>query len=273
MARDTVREIEAYDLTHSNGGVVLRANIAWAHLTQGDVAAAREWVGPVTRSDPDFNTALVHFLLGAIELREGQVQSAVDRCQAAAAQIRLHDQNWTDGVLCHAEVELWAGRPDSALGLLDEALQVMLPTQALTTAALVRLHARAQGERLEAVGAAASERRRLAEQLHAMVAEARSDPFGMAACDVSVPASARSWQAELSAIAGAASVDDWVSAAVEWDHIIRPHDAAYCRWKAGQVALREGRGTIAARLLTRAATDARTHAPLRRAIAATARGR
>lgn len=271
MARDTMREIEAYNLTHSNGGVVLRANISWAYLSQGDVATAGEWVRPVTRSDPDFNTALVHFLLGAIELREGHVQPAVDRCHAAAAQIRMHDQNWVDGVLWHADVDLWAGRFDSALGLLVEALEVTLPTQALMTAALVRLHARAQADRLDAAGAAASERRRLIEQLHAMVAGAGSNPFGMAACDVSVPASAKSWRAELSRIAGTASVDGWVSAAAEWDHILRPHDAAYCRWRAGQVALREGRGTIAARLLKRAATDASTHVPLRRAIAATMR--
>lgn len=272
MARDTMREMEAYNLTHSHNGVVLRANISWAYLSQGDVAAAREWLRPVTRSDPDFTTTWVHFLLGAIELREGHVQPAADRCRAAAAQIRIHDQNWVDDVLWHAEVELWAGRPDLALGLLDEALEVTLPTQALTTAALARLQARAHADRLEAAGAAASERRRLVEQLHAIVAGARSDPFGMAACDVSVPASARSWRAELSRIAGTPSVDGWVSAATEWDHIIRPHDAAYCRWKAGQVALREGQGTIAARLLKRAATDASTHVPLRRAIAATTRG-
>lgn len=272
MARDTMREIETHDLTHSNGGVVLRANIAWAYLSQGDVATAGAWVRPVTRSDPDFNTAVVHFLLGAIELREGRVQRALDRCQAAAAaQIRSYDQNWVDCVPWRAEVELWAGRFDSALALLDKALEVTLPTQALT-APLVRLHARAHAGRLEAAGAAASERRRLVEQLHAMVAGARTDPFGTAACDVSVPASFKTWRAEVSRIEGADPLDGWVSAATEWDRILHPHDAAYCRWRAAQVALREGQGTIAARLLKRAATDARAHVPLLRAIAATTGG-
>ena len=269
MACDTLREIEAYNLTHSNGGVVMRANIAWAHLVQGDVAAAGEWVRPVTRSDPDPNTALAHYLLGAIELREGHVQAAADRCLAAAAQLLSHDQNWVDSIPWHAEVELWAGRFDSALGLLDEALEVTLPTQAVMTAALVRLHVRAHAARLDAAGAAEAERRRLVEQLRALVARARADPFDVAACDVSVPASSKTWRAELSRIEGADTMEGWVSAAVEWDRILRPHDASYCRWRAAQVALREGRGTIAARLLKRAATGARTHDPLRRAIEAT----
>ena len=166
----------------------------------------------------------------------------------------------------HAEVELWAGRFEPALQVLDQALEVTLPTQALMTAALVRLHARAHADRLEAAHAPASERLLLVEQLQAMVAGARADPFGVADCDVSVPASCKSWRAELSRIEGAETVDGWVSAAAEWDRIRRPHDSAYCRWRAAQVALQQGQGTIAARLLKRAATDAVTHVPLHEAI-------
>jgi hypothetical protein len=60
-------------------------------------------------------------------------------------------------------------------------------------------------------------------------------------------------------------------AATAWGHLGRPHAAAYCRWRAAQVALREGRGVVAARLLRRAASDAREHVPLSRAIAETSR--
>ena len=272
-ARDTLRAIETYGLTHSNGGVMLRGNIAWAYLSQGDVAAAREWIGPVTRSDPnDPDTASVHLLLGGIELREGHVQSAVDRCRAAAALIRSHGYNWADTVPWHAEAELWAGLYGPALDLLDEALRVTLPADTFMTAVLVAMHARAHADRLDSEGATASQRRLLVAHLRANVTKASVDPFAGATRDASVPASERSWRAELSRIEETAAVDAWVSAAAEWDRIIRPHDAAYCRWRGAQVALRQGQGTIAARLLKRAATDARTHVPLRRAIDATASG-
>lgn len=61
----------------------------------------------------------------------------------------------------------------------------------------------------------------------------------------------------------------WTRAAAAWDGLARPHDAAYCRWRAAQVALREGEGTLAGRLLARAAAEAREHVPLSRAITAT----
>ena len=69
---------------------------------------------------------------------------------------------------------------------------------------------------------------------------------------------------------GEQSLERWTSAASAWDRLTRPHDAAYCRGRAAQVALREGQGTAAARLLRRAATDARAHLPLSEAIARTA---
>ena len=71
---------------------------------------------------------------------------------------------------------------------------------------------------------------------------------------------------------GSATVAGWSSAATEWDALGWRHDAAYCRWRAAQVALAVGQGTVAGRLLRRAAADARQHAPLSAAIAATLRG-
>jgi hypothetical protein len=76
--------------------------------------------------------------------------------------------------------------------------------------------------------------------------------------------------AELARGAGTETVDQWVEAAAAWARLARPHDAAYGRWRAAQVALRAGRGTLAARLLTRAASEAREHVPLSAAVATTA---
>ena len=207
----------------SNGSVLLRGNVAWAYLCPRRCAHSAEVVGSgdVLRI-PDPNTALVHYLLGAIELREGDVKHAVDRCRDASAQIRAHGQSWIDGVPWLAEVELWAGRVEPALQVLEEALEVTLPTQALMTAALVCWCARAHADRLDAARAPASERRRLVGQLRAAVASARTDPFGVADCDVSVPAYWKSWRAELARIDGTESVADWASAAAEWDRITPP---------------------------------------------------
>jgi len=62
----------------------------------------------------------------------------------------------------------------------------------------------------------------------------------------------------------------WAETARRWDRLGRLPDAAYCRWRGAQVALTAGQGTIALRLLRRAAREAREHVPLSLAIAETA---
>jgi hypothetical protein len=62
----------------------------------------------------------------------------------------------------------------------------------------------------------------------------------------------------------------WAETARRWDRLGRMHDAAYCRWRGAQVALTAGQGTIALRLLRRAAREAGEHVPLSTAIAETA---
>jgi hypothetical protein len=91
--------------------------------------------------------------------------------------------------------------------------------------------------------------------------------------DLGVAAHDRSIIAELARLDRADRADQWISAATSWDRLGRPHDAAYCRWRAAQAGLRLGEGTVATRLLKRAATDARQHVPLCEAVARTARGR
>ena len=51
-------------------------------------------------------------------------------------------------------------------------------------------------------------------------------------------------------------------AAEQWDLVGRPHEAAYSRWRAGELALHEGRDTLARGLLRRAHAQARGHVPL-----------
>ena len=122
------------NLTLSYAGVLLRVNVCSAYLRPGDLAPAHGLLDPVTRSRPDVNTADAHVLLGAVELREGHVRAALERCRAADAQVRNRNTNWAEGVPGHAEVELWAGHLDAALDLLREALDVAYPPRPSTSA-------------------------------------------------------------------------------------------------------------------------------------------
>jgi len=273
MAHDTLIQADQNNLTLSYAGVLLRVNVCSAYLRAGDLAPARELLRPVTRSRPDLNTADAHVLLGAIELREGHVQAALERCRAADAQVHNRNINWAEGVPGRAEVELWAGDPDAALDLLSEALDVSLPTQAVyAVAPLLCLHARVLADRLDKTDTTAAQRRAMIQHLYDLRARAVTDPFAPNPLHAATPALTRLWRAELARIDGTATIESWARAASAFDRLTWPHDAAYCRWRAAQVAQRTGEGTLAARLLNRAAADARTHAPLSESIAATTAG-
>ena len=99
--------------------------------------------------------------------------------------------------------------------------------------------------------------------------EAVDDPFEPLPADRVRSALASSWTAETLRLSGRAGVETWVAAARGWDRLTRPHEAAYCRWRAAEVALRTGQGSAARTLLQRARHDAREHVPLLAAIAAT----
>ncbi|MET0521103.1 MAG: AAA family ATPase [Jiangellaceae bacterium] len=273
LVGDTLRAIEAHDLTLTNTSLLIHEYLARAYLNQGDVAAAREWLAPVTRSAPDPTTAAVHYTLSAVELREGHLQKAAERCMAAAsAAPRFRGENWVSLVHWPAELYLWCGQPEEALRVLNQALEDALPTDMLMSANLLRWHARAHADRIERSNATAGERHSVVHQIEALAATARSSPFRVQNRDVSVTASAATWRAELARSATTESVDAWVSAATEWDRIARPHDTAYCLWRAARLAFRQGEGTVAARLLKRAASKAVTHVPLKQAIASTSTG-
>jgi hypothetical protein len=66
-----------------------------------------------------------------------------------------------------------------------------------------------------------------------------------------------------------AGVEGWVAADSEWDNLSRPHDSAYCRWRAAQMAISTGQAAMAGKLLRRAASDAGEHVPLLGAVRAT----
>jgi tetratricopeptide (TPR) repeat protein len=271
-ARDALARAPGWNLQGSFVDVIVRSNVAWAHLRAGDLRPARALLEPVTRTPPTSITAIAHAGLSAVELREGDVPGALRRSRAADAQVRNRGQLWFEAVPLLAETELWAGETDRAVRLLDAVLVDGLRGPACIMAAphLVLL-ARAHGDRWQEHDDAA-EQRRTVVLLRAQVAAAHPAPFGATRIDVVVPVLHVQWEAELARIQRSDAPGPWARAAEGWDEHGQPHEAAYCRWRAAQCALRAGQGTLAARLLRKAAADAREHVPLAQAIALTAAG-
>ncbi len=165
------------------------------------------------------------------------------------------------------EALLWCGRPGDALDLVLEVLQRALPMEAtMGFGAPLVVVARAAADLGE--GQSDDVRAARAEQLRGLRDGAYRDPFAERPGIAAGAAEAAAWAAELARLTGTATVEHWTRAASAWDGIGRPHDAAYSRWRGAQVALDQGQGTVAARLLRRAATDARENVPLTAAIAA-----
>jgi ATP/maltotriose-dependent transcriptional regulator MalT len=211
-------------------------------------------------------------LQAVVDLRRGRVAEALERSHAALEHVpNQQDEAWLEIAVFVAEVEQWGGRLEASVALTQQAVDGARSSDAsrLSGATLVCL-ARAVADLLEAGRASLTERRTAVSRVAGERTAAAVDPFGPLAIGVAVPALAATWRAELGRIGSEASTREWVDAATAWDDLRRPHDAAYCRWRAAQCALRDGRGTVAARLLRRAAADAREHVPLWEAVAATA---
>ncbi|TGN64083.1 XRE family transcriptional regulator [Nocardioides eburneiflavus] len=251
---------------------LLRTNLAWSCLRAGDVSSAATVLEPVTRRPPSAITWLPHQAMAVVEVRRGQVDLGLARSRAAQREA-AHDLFWAQSLCLETETRLWAGDVDEAVRLLDEGLGVVVAADDTRYHGdLLTCFARATADALGATDDV--DRRRTAHAAAlAWCARARRQPFDAAGVEASHRAVRHQWEGELGRIMEAVDQSPWVRAALEWDRLARPHDAAYCRWRAAQSALRSGQGTIAARLLKRAAADAREHVPLSRAIAATAAGR
>jgi hypothetical protein len=173
-----------------------------------------------------------------------------------------------------ASAYLWCGRPRPALDRLLAVLRDCVATDASAEAgAVLALAARASADAADAAdagGVPSATRQEMFAHLQDLLEQSRVDPFALSGCFIARPAQGAAWAAETTRLMGRPSLELWAAAAGHWDRLGRPHDAAYCRWRGAEVALATGQGTVAARLLRRAARDAREHVPLSTAIAETA---
>ncbi|MFC7724914.1 ATP-binding protein [Nocardioides sp. GCM10028917] len=249
---------------------VLRGNVAEAYLRAGDVDLCAQMLEPDVGQAPTLNTAMSHITYAAVELRRGHITTALHRCATADAAQGSRGSNWAEVVPQYAEVHIWAGSPAAAIVLLEQTLaETLLTDNARTAAPTLAWCARAYADLMDLDQASDAEREGTQRHLLTLLEQAHVDPFGATATGILVPAWRSLWRAELARLMRTDLVSAWTDAAATWDLRNRPHDAAYCRWRGAQAALRQHQGTLGRRLLRRAAADARTHVPLRLAINAT----
>ena len=252
----------------------VRSNMVWGRIRQGRVAAAAALVDALSEGSVDIDRWSLHLDRAVLDILRGRSGLAMQRIASLldgfGDRAIVTELEFLDGLVT---VDLWSGAPDEAWARLVPALDATVDwaPACLTRLALIRA-AHAGADIAAADASVAQHHLNTLVALHERLP--RDDPSQTYDAQRLPTAYSRalagSWRAELDRLGGSQVIEHWVMAAEAWDKLPRPHDAAYCRWRAAQVALQEGRGTVAAKLLKRATNDAREHVPLLEAIGRTA---
>ena len=248
---------------------LLRANMAKALRLAGEVHRAAELIDPVPVGDqPTYEDLGVQGERASLDMVRGRCGLAVTRYNALTALPATTLANRIEFAENSATVDLWCDRPQAAFDRLLAVLRDSMKTAAAAeVGADLALAARAAAD---VADASEGTRRDLPEQLQRLLDQAQIDPFAQSGSFEARPAHGAAWRAEMARLAGRPSLELWAETARHWDRLGRMHDAAYCRWRGAQAALATGQGTIALRLLRRAAREAHGHLPLSSVIADTA---
>ncbi|WP_439936877.1 AAA family ATPase [Nocardia sp. N13] len=243
---------------------LLVCNVAEARIHEGAIASASRLVRPRTKDRPQRTTRFLHLTRAWVEVAHGDLEAADQRLEAVAPLIVGVSAHRQGLLTVQALCDLWRGAPARALvrigdGIADETVTSWSPY----TGSLLLLAARAAADVARTDPA---RRHALADRVAGWHRQFAPDPLSPDAPHAAASATRSTWRAELARLAGTAHVTHWTGAAEQWDLVGRPHEAAYCRWRAAEVALRDGQGVLAARLLRRAHAQARGHVPLLAAI-------
>jgi len=267
-AQEALQEADRWGMTLISADATI-ANLAEAHLREGDVSAAERLVAPRVQGLSVFQLRYTQAAHAAVEMRRGRLEAAIEHLEALVA-VGNYSAGTAEIDLALADALLWAGRPEDASARLLRAGEMLLSGYDAAARRLLVALARAEADLATMRRASDAQRyeghRRLLDARQSATPDALDD----AAQGPDVCGSALVWRAEVARLLGKDRIGDWAQAATEWDRLNRPHDAAYCRWRAMQVASPDGQGTLAARLRRQAAKDARGHEPLSRAIVRTA---
>ena len=243
------------------GPILLRCNMVKALIDDGRLTEAVALLGPGAQRQVDLDRAPIFIRRALLDVLGGRPNEAAHTikilCSGMPSPIRD-----LDFLTTIAMVALWRNRPMEAWSRLHPAIEAQVESApaALSLPPLV-LAARAAADMAARGASEAAGLRPQLVDLHRRALSGRSETE-----PVTARALAATWLAELARLDGEDSTKIWLVADSGWTNLGRPHDAAYCRWRAAQVAIRDGQCTAASRLLKRAARDARGHVPLLAAI-------
>lgn len=247
---------------------LLVCNVVEARISEGAVPKATRMIRPYTKDRPRQTTRFLHIMRSWVDVLRGELDGASKRLDAVAALDFDTSSHRQAQVIVGALCDLWLDQPATAISRIGNGIAGETATSwSPYTGTLLTLAARAAAD----VAFADPPRRQelateLADTLQVWRRQWSDDPFASAAPHVAMPATYATWRAELARLDDTATVAQWTEAADLWDRIRRPHDAGYCRWRAAELSLADGQGTITARLLRRAHANARGHVPLLRRI-------
>ncbi len=215
-----------------------RFNMSWALRRSGQVRRAARLIEPLTGEPPTEDRWLLHLERAVLDVVQGRAEAAT----ALADRLSMFSVPMLDERLeveqVRAEVAIWAGRPETVLELVLPSVEEAAQTEsARDVGPLLTLAARAAADR----GPSAA----MFDRLTGLHEACTEDPLADRPVPADSLALAATWRAELARLTNEQTLQVWVAAASEWDRIRRPHDAAYCRWRGAQVALRDGQGTAA----------------------------
>lgn len=250
---------------------MLTANVAEALIRAGEVSRAVALLEPWTRGPVTLDRCPTHIKRALTDILSGDLGAA----SARLVDLEAVTMTWHLHRVARAEVatlaHLWSGRPAEAHAALEPLLADLADSDEVEfTGAAFVLALRALADRVESTPRAGAEVRGACASLALLRRRGGGDPLAPTAVPGDRFAQASSWNAEMARLEGKQTVRLWAVAAAEWDTLQRPHEAAYCRWRAAEVALSSGQAGMATKLLRRAARDAREHVPLSAAIRETA---
>jgi DNA-binding CsgD family transcriptional regulator len=261
---------------------IMLANAVEAFFWLGRWDEAARISEPAAEQPVSVANRLLQGVVAELEGARGRLEAALARLEEARAQ-----HGWL-GPECarelgqrQAEVQLWLGRPQSALTAVMDTLDTITGTgQEQFAGRLFGQGARALADLAERAWvrqdpAAVAGLHRHRSLLSTRLAEMTQHPF---APGTRMPATAGAeraqWDAELTRLDGAADPAAWQAAADAWQRLGRPYPAAYAQWRHADALLSSGAGADPAAGPLRAAHAVATRlgaVPLRTQIEALAR--
>lgn len=249
------------------GPLLVRYNMVKALVDDGRQAEAEALLATGVGEDVDLDRAPIVIARTLLDVLAGHLGEAAHTTDVLCRDIPSPIQD-LDLATVTAAVAIWNDRPGQGWTRVQPAIDahagsappaMLLPPLVVGARAVADLAAR--GGEVHALRAELLD-------LHQRGVGRRPAPAfrSRAALDAT-------FAAELARLDGSDPPRVWQAAGSAWSDLGRPYDAAYCRWRGAQAALRDGHGTAAVRLLNRAVVDARGHQPLLAAIEATRSGR